>query len=197
MGNPTEGPPEQGEGSSRQDESPSKPPKQGEGPSKLPEQVKENSGGKKINGENNEKSDLCVDVGQKVVPKETVETAELSAASEENIEAQVSTKKRKQKENSSQAKKVAVSEEGEKEEEMVVEEEEVKEAEEEESEEDLMEEDEEDEEEEDCAEASQPLTDSQLKSPFFKVQQIKDFLRKTKNKRGVNIEEFFTDKSLF
>jgi len=119
------------------------------------------------------------------------------------MEAQVSTKKRKQKEkeNSSQAKKVAVSEEGEKEEgereeEMVVEEEEVKEAEEEGSEEDLME-DEEDEEEEDCAEASQPLTDSQLESPFFKVQQIKDFLRKTKNKRGVKIEEFFTDKSLF
>ncbi|XP_034002053.1 glutamic acid-rich protein-like [Trematomus bernacchii] len=236
-GNPTERPPEQGEGSSKppkraespskppkqgegsskppeRAESPSKPPKQGEGsskppkqgegsskpptraesPSKPPEQVEENFGEKKINGENNKKSDLCVDVGQKVVPKKRVETAELSASAalKKNMEAQVSTKKRKQKEkeNSSQAKKVAVSEEGEKEEEMVVEEEEVKEAEEEESEEDLME-DEEDEDEEDCAEASQPLTDSQLESPFFKVEQIKEFLRKTKNKRRVKIEEFF------
>ncbi|KAJ4931707.1 hypothetical protein JOQ06_010147 [Pogonophryne albipinna] len=66
------------------------------------------------------------------------------------------------------AKRVAVSEEGEREDETV---EEVKEAEGEESEEELMEEDEEqdeedeeDEEEEDCAEASQPLTDSPLKS---------------------------------
>ena len=76
--------------------------------------------------------------------------------------------------------------------------EEVKEAEKEESEEELMEEDEEveDEEEEDTAEDSQPLTVSQLKSPFFKVQQIKAFLQKTKNKRLVKVEEFFTDKSL-
>jgi len=65
-GNPTERPPEQGEGSSKppeQGEGSSKPPKQGEGsskppkraesPSKPPEQVEENSGEKKINGENN------------------------------------------------------------------------------------------------------------------------------------------------
>ena len=73
---PTERPKEQGEGSSKppkraespskppkRAESPSKPPKQGEGsskppkraesPSKPPEQVEENSGEKKINGENN------------------------------------------------------------------------------------------------------------------------------------------------
>ncbi|KAJ4941156.1 hypothetical protein JOQ06_027443 [Pogonophryne albipinna] len=152
-----------------QAEGPPKPPKKAEG-SELPKQDK----------------------------KEAVETVELSAsaASEENIETQACTKKRKEKEKVSQAKRVAVSEEGEREEEMV---EEVKEAEEEESEEELMEEDEEDEdeEEEDCAEDSQPLTVSQLKSPFFKVQQIKAFLKETKNKRGVKIEEFFTDKSLF
>ncbi|XP_034063377.1 ribosome-binding protein 1-like [Gymnodraco acuticeps] len=178
-------------------EGPPKPPTKAEG-SELPEQDKENSGEKKSNEKKNEKSDLLVDVGKKVVLKEAVETVELSAsaASEENIEAQACTNKRKQKEKVSQAKRVAVSEEGEREEEMV---EEVKEAEEEESEEELMEEDGEDEDEEegDSAEDSQPLTVSQIKSPFFKVQQIKAFLKETKNKRGVKIEEFFTDKSLF
>ncbi|KAK5892922.1 hypothetical protein CesoFtcFv8_013266 [Champsocephalus esox] len=100
--------------------SPSKPPKKA-GVPELPKQDKENSGEKQTNEKKNGKSDLVVDVGKKVVPKETVETGELSAsaASEENIEAQACPKKRKQKEEVSQAKRVAVSEEGEREEEMV------------------------------------------------------------------------------
>ena len=65
-----------------------------------------------------------------------------------------------------------------------------------------MEEEEVEEEEEDCAEGSQPYTDSQLsvgsqQEEKYEVQQVKNFLKKTKNMKNVRIEDYFADSKMF